>query len=136
MLDFFQLDTDEERRLLLARARNVALTALQRYDIEWERIQFIRLSDTITYQIETSMQQRYLLRIHSERCGKEEICSELALLQALNQSQGLIVPEGVAGKDGSYVMAIDTEAGYRRPFVTLMRWVEGGRTTAFIEWGR
>ncbi|CAH8711194.1 phosphotransferase [Paenibacillus thiaminolyticus] len=125
MLDFFQLDTDKERRLLLARARIVALTALQRYEIEWERIQFIQLSDTITYQIETSMQQRYLLRIHSERCSKEEICSELALLQALTQSEGLNVPEGVAGKDGSYVMEIDTEMGYRRPYVTLMRWVEG-----------
>lgn len=54
MYDFFRFDTDEERRSLLVRARKVALLAIQQYDLEWEQIQFIQLSDTITYKIETS----------------------------------------------------------------------------------
>ncbi len=41
MLDFFRFDTDEERRALLVRARKVALSAIQQYDLEWERIQFV-----------------------------------------------------------------------------------------------
>lgn len=77
MQDFFSFDTDEELKALLARARKVALSAIQRYDLEWEHIQFIRLSDSITYKIETSTANNYLLRIHSDRLSKEEIRSEL-----------------------------------------------------------
>lgn len=61
MIKFFRYDTDEERRALLVRARKIALLALQCYDLEWERIEFIQLSDTLTYKIETSTAQRYLL---------------------------------------------------------------------------
>ncbi|GIP36057.1 phosphotransferase enzyme family protein [Paenibacillus sp. J2TS4] len=125
MHEFFRYDTDESRRSLLARARKVALTALQQYDLEWERIQFIQLSDTITYKIETSTGESFLLRIHSDRLSIEEIHSELSLLEALNQSADLNVPEGLACCNGSYVLEISTEEGYQRPYVTMMRWVEG-----------
>jgi Ser/Thr protein kinase RdoA (MazF antagonist) len=101
MIGFFQYDTDENRRSLLVRARKVALLALQQYDLEWDSIQFIQLSDTITYKIETSTAERYLLRIHSDRLSKEEICSELALLRILNKSDDLNVPEGLASVNGS-----------------------------------
>jgi len=36
MKDFFRYDTMEGRKSLLNRARNVALTALQQYDLAWE----------------------------------------------------------------------------------------------------
>lgn len=125
MIDFFRFDTDENRISLLARARKVALSALQEYDLEWVSIRFIQLSDTITYKIETDTAEKYLLRIHSDRLSIEEIRSELALLQALNKSEDLHVPEALASCSGAYVLQIDTEAGYRRPYVTLMRWVDG-----------
>lgn len=65
MLNFFQFDTDEYRRSLLIRARRVALSSLLQYDLEWETTQFIQLSDTVTYKIETSSKESFLLRIHS-----------------------------------------------------------------------
>lgn len=125
MHHIFKFETDEEKQSLLVRARKVALLAIQHYDLEWERIQFIQLSDTITYKIETNRVGSYLLRIHSDRLTKEEIYSELLLLEALNRSNELTVPEGVASRDGIYVLEVETEQGYRRPYVTLMRWVEG-----------
>lgn len=125
MNDFFRFDTDEERRALLIRARKVALSAIQKYNLEWDNIQFIQLSDTITYKIETSTDNNYLLRIHSDRLSREEIRSELLLLQALNKSKDLNVPEGMANCDGIYVLDIETETGYRRPYITMMRWIEG-----------
>ncbi|WP_440119344.1 phosphotransferase enzyme family protein [Paenibacillus sp. QZ-Y1] len=129
MKDFFQNDTDENRLALLARARKVALSALQQYELAWERIQFIQLSDTITYKIETKTTGCYLLRIHSHRLSKEEIRSELTLLQALNKLDDLHVPDGVASCNGSYVLEINTEEGYKRPYVTMMKWVEGEHIT-------
>ncbi|UOK61568.1 phosphotransferase [Paenibacillus sp. OVF10] len=126
MNDFFRFDTDEERRALLIRARKVALSAIRKYDLEWDKIQFIQLSgDTITYKIETSTDNNYLLRIHSDRLSREEVRSELLLLQALNKSKDLKVPEGMANYDGIYVLEIETETGYRRPYITMMRWIEG-----------
>ncbi|MBT2291389.1 phosphotransferase [Paenibacillus albidus] len=124
MYKFFQLDTADNRRKLLSRARQVALTAIQMYELEWERIRFIQLSDTITYKMETAT-GKYLLRIHSDQYSKEQISSELDLLKELNKSDDLTVPEGIASSDGSYVLEINTEAGYCRPCVTIMRWVEG-----------
>ncbi|MFD0870177.1 homoserine kinase [Chlamydia abortus] len=125
MNDVVWYDTEENRRSLLAKARKVALTALLQYDLEWDRIQFIQLSDTITYKIKTSTEQIYLLRIHSNRLGKEEIRSELTLLEALNKAADLNVPEGLACRDGSYVLEISAEEGVQPLHVTMTRWVEG-----------
>ncbi|MFF2092233.1 phosphotransferase enzyme family protein [Paenibacillus sp. NPDC058174] len=125
MIDFFQNDTDENRQSLLGRARKVALLALQQFDVEWTGIRFIQLSDTITYKIETDTAACYLLRIHSDRWSELEIRSELALLHVLNKSEDLNVPEGLESRDGSYVVKINTESGYRQPYVTMMKWVEG-----------
>jgi Ser/Thr protein kinase RdoA (MazF antagonist) len=122
---FFQLDTDENRRSLLARARQVALLALQKYDLEWEHIHFNQLSDTITFKIESGADGCFLLRIHSDMMSKEEILSEIVLLNALSKYVGFTVPEGLASRDGSYVLEIETEKGFQRPCVTVMRWVEG-----------
>ena len=125
MVSFFQFDTDENRRFLLVRAGRVALLSLLKFDLEWEEIEFIQLSDTITYKIGTSSKECFLLRIHSDKVSKEEIHSELALLQALNKSDDLTVPEGQVSRDGSYVLEIDSEEGYQPSCVTMMRWIEG-----------
>ena len=125
MKNFFQYDTDENRQSLLSRARNVALSALQQYDLEWNAIRFIQLSDTITYKIETNTKEGYLLRIHSERLNKEEIQSELIFLNELWNLDGLIVPKGITSLNGSYVLEVETEEGYRKPYVTMMSWIEG-----------
>ncbi|WP_242403684.1 hypothetical protein [Paenibacillus pini] len=90
---FFHFDTDETRQSLLARARNVALWAIQQYELDWNCIRFIQLSDTITYKIETNTIGNYLLRIHSERVNKEEIISEIVYLNELRKIEDMIVPE-------------------------------------------
>ncbi|GBF76805.1 hypothetical protein PA598K_05297 [Paenibacillus sp. 598K] len=125
MRGFFRFDTEVERRALLARARQGALKALQAFDVEWKGIQFIQLSDTITYKIECDTAPHYLLRIHSDRLSREEIRSELLWLQSLNASQELNVPEGIVNREGLDILEIETEAGYKSPYVTMMRWVEG-----------
>lgn len=132
MKAFFQFDTDNDRQSLLSRARKVALSALQQYDLEWECIRFIQLSDTITYKIETTANKSYLLRIHSDRLSKEEILSELTWLQALNTSDVLTVPQGLASSAGPYVLEIKTDEEYRSPYVTIMQWVDGDHASEII----
>ncbi|GAB6988707.1 phosphotransferase [Paenibacillus pini] len=125
MKPFFHFDTDETRQSLLSRARNVALWAIQQYEIEWNCIHFIQLSDTITYKIKTNTMGNYLLRIHSERLNKEEIISELIFLNELRRIDDLKVPVGIMSRSGSYVLECATEEGYRKPYVSMMKWVEG-----------
>lgn len=127
MKPFFHFDTDETRESLLSRARDVALWAIQQYEIKWNCIRFIQLSDTITYKIETSTTDNYLLRIHSERVTKEEIISELIFLNEFRKIGDLIVPEGITSRSGSYGLECETEEGYQKPCVTIMKWVEGER---------
>lgn len=125
MKPFLQFDTDDQRCSLMDRARNVVFAALQQYDLAWDKISFIRLSDTLTYKIETNNAGAYLLRIHSDRVSKQEIQSELEFLETLDRWDEMIVPTGIASRDGAYVLEMETERGYRRPHVTLMRWVDG-----------
>lgn len=124
MNDFFQFETEEKRSALLARAEQVAIAALLHYNLPWVGLEFIGLSDTITYQVRTSTKETYLLRIHSEGRSRNEIESELQFLEAL-MTAGIAVPTGVATPHGLSVMNIDTEPGFRSPHVTVMRWVDG-----------
>jgi Ser/Thr protein kinase RdoA (MazF antagonist) len=125
MKPFYQLDTDEKRRALLARARNVALRAVQRYELEWKSIHFNQLSDTITYIIECEENQRYLLRIHGDMMSKVEVESEVKFVNALSDIVDFSIPRGVAYHEGNYVLEVETEQGFSKPSVTLMQWVEG-----------
>ncbi|TDQ33713.1 phosphotransferase enzyme family protein [Aureibacillus halotolerans] len=129
MKSFFYFDSDETKKSLLLRARKVALWSIQQYDIEWNCLRFIQLSDTITYKIETDSAESYLLRIHSERVNKEEILSELVFLRQLAKVDDLKVPEGIQSRNGDYVLECETEEGYRKPCVSMMRWVEGDHRT-------
>lgn len=125
MKPFYLFDTEETRQALLARGRNVVLEAIKQYDMEWTSIRFIQLSDTLTYKIETVSQGSYLLRIHSDRATPEEIESEIVFLNELAKIQDLAVPEGVKSRSGAYVWECETDEGYRKPYVSLMKWVEG-----------
>lgn len=113
-MNFFHLKSEEDRQQLLMRARKVALQTIQQYDIEWEHIRFIQLSDTITFRIETSSAGSYLLRIHSDRLTKEEIQSELLLLEESGQNSEIIVPQGIPIRNGLYVYSMGVMMGKLR----------------------
>ncbi|HBU82194.1 MAG TPA: aminoglycoside phosphotransferase [Paenibacillus sp.] len=125
MMTFFQNGTNEELQLLLVQARSVCLRALDQYELAWESVHFIQLSDTITYKIDTALSKSYLLRIHSNQLSKEAIRSELTLLQLLGTSDDLHVPQGVVSRDGSYVLFMEAEEAGMYFYVTMMNWVDG-----------
>lgn len=125
MKPFFHYDTEEGKKNLLSRARNVALKALQQYDLNWNCIRFNQISDTITYKIDTDSGDKYLLRIHSDKLNQEEINSEILFLNELCNVHGLTVPLGVKSLNRSYVFECESEEGYQKPYISLMRWIEG-----------
>ncbi|MCR8846420.1 phosphotransferase [Paenibacillus sp. SC116] len=119
----WNIDTDEKRRALLAQVRNVTLSALQQYTLEWSQIKLNKISDTITFKINTELDETFLLRIHNNSRSKAEIQSEMMLLQVLG-NHGLTVPQGQASRTDEYVLEMVSEEG-ETLYITLMSWLEG-----------
>ncbi|WP_456289898.1 phosphotransferase [Paenibacillus sp. AK002] len=124
MNEFFQFETEEQRCALLERAKRVAVSALQQYNLRWVEIEFIGISDTITYQVRTNIDETCLLRIHSDRRCSNEIDLELQFLDALIAA-GIKVPTGITTPSGLRWLTIDTDHGFKAPLVTVMKWVDG-----------
>lgn len=124
MNDFLQFVTEEQRCALLERSKRVAISALQQYNLRWVEIEYIGISDTITYRVRTSLDKTYLLRIHSDRRCSNEIDLELQFLDALITA-GIKVPTGITTPSGLRWLKIGTEDGFTSPHVTVMKWVEG-----------
>ena len=124
MNNIFRMTTEEECRQLLSQARQVALSALQEYDLAWTRICYIQQSDTITFKIETEEDRCYLLRIHINGMSKEVIESELMWLNGLSSCADVTVPTAIVSRAGLYVVEVVTDQDVRM-CVTLMKWLEG-----------
>ncbi|MDB4868047.1 MAG: hypothetical protein JWR03_2380 [Cohnella sp.] len=124
MDEAFQAGTEAGRRNTLRKARQTALSALQQYEVHPSHVQFIQVSDHITYQVRTTTGQRYLLRLHSHLKSKEEVLSEIEWLGALSRRGNLVVPEGVDNRNGAHVTEIRTKNGFQNN-VTVMKWIEG-----------
>lgn len=116
--------TGDSSRALWRSGRNIALRALAEYDLEWNRIELIGMSDSVTFRIETEDSGSFLLRIHGERFNREEILSELEWTRYLNQTAGFVVPQGLASSGGGYILETGCEER-RLAWATVMHWVEG-----------
>ncbi|WP_246303146.1 phosphotransferase enzyme family protein [Paenibacillus plantarum] len=119
----FQLESDEDIEKVLMQYKQAALNAIQNYDVNWELIRFNQLSDTCTFVLETSKNESFLLRIHSEM-SNEEINSELLLLEALHEKIDFVIPKAILNRYGSRTIEIQLENGFRCN-ASLMSWVEG-----------
>ncbi|WP_127531572.1 phosphotransferase enzyme family protein [Paenibacillus kobensis] len=126
----FQMDTDSNRRLTLKQTKQAALNVLQYYNVEWNEIHFIQVSEHVTFRIQCGEGDSFLLRIHPGNKAHSEVSSELEWLAHL-RGKGLIVPEGVRNQSGEFItvttMTDDADAGPY--YATLMRWIEGERLT-------
>ena len=118
----FSIVTEEQSAL--AKAKRVAISALQPYNLSWVKIEYIGISDTITYKVRTSLNETFLLRIHSDRRSCNEIDLELQFLDTLITA-GIKVPTGITTPSGLRWLKIGTEDGFTSTHITVMKWVEG-----------
>ncbi len=129
---------DLSRRGRLSRLRKLAGKAIQGYDLEGARLNFIQYSENIIYRVDLPgsatltgspdpyIANRYLLRIHA-MSDSNAIASELTWLAALNQQAGLPVPAPVLTHDGKLLTTIITPGIPNGRVVSLMRWLNGRR---------
>ncbi|MFD2610822.1 phosphotransferase enzyme family protein [Paenibacillus gansuensis] len=125
MKNGFLINTDANRILTLKQTKHAALKALQDYEVDWNSIHFIQISEHVTFRIENGEEEKFLLRIHQIDKTSEEIISELEWLATLKR-KGLDVPEAIVNREGALVTHTATTDGHRY-YVTLLRWIEGER---------
>jgi Ser/Thr protein kinase RdoA (MazF antagonist) len=98
---------------------------LQKYELEWDSIHFIQVSEHVTFRIDCGEGDKYLLRIHSGNKSAEATLSELEWLNHLGRKE-IIVPNGVMNREGSLITTLPDEDG-QTYYATMLRWVEGER---------
>ncbi|MFC4099094.1 phosphotransferase enzyme family protein [Paenibacillus xanthanilyticus] len=119
----FSIETDASRRQTLAAAKQAALQAMRQYELDWNAIRFIQVSEHVTFRIEVGEKESYLLRIHPGSKPRPEIASELEWLAALKR-KGLMIPEAVANRDGAFLTDASTHGGQQLT-ATVLTWIEG-----------
>jgi Ser/Thr protein kinase RdoA (MazF antagonist) len=113
------------RRGQLRRLRRLGRAALARYGVEDARLTLQRYEQNTTFRVEAG-DRPYLLRINRPRVHTADtIGFEMAWLSALRRDTDLRVPEPVAARDGSFVVAA-RDAGVPEPHIcVLLRWLDG-----------
>ncbi|MEK3768195.1 phosphotransferase [Paenibacillus sp. FSL R5-0887] len=119
----FRINTEENRHRTLRQVKQAAFHALQEYEIDWNSIHFIQVSEHVTFRIVNDVGEQFLLRIHPDNKQREGTISEIEWLFAL-KSKGLLLPEAVINREGTFITEASVCDG-QRFYSSLMRWVEG-----------
>ena len=123
MKDFTQL-TSRGRAL---RLRRMALVALQRYELNVERVRL--LSDDLNgiFRVDTSDGQKLVLRVCLPEAGHSlpEIRSEMMWLEALSREPDLGVPEPLANRDGALVTTVEVAGVPQARHCVVFGWMPG-----------
>jgi Ser/Thr protein kinase RdoA (MazF antagonist) len=123
MKDFNQL-TNRGRAL---RLRRMALVALQRYDLDVERVRLLSNDLNGIFRVDTGDGQKLVLRICLPEAGHSlpEIRSEMIWLEALSRDTELGVPEPLANRDGELVTTVEVDGVPQARHCVVFGWMPG-----------
>ena len=124
MRDFNQL-TNRGRAL---RLRKMALTALERYDLDVARVRLITNDMNGIFRVDTAGGEKHILRIGVPGDGGhslETIRSEMMWLAALRRETGLSVPRPLATRDGALVSTVEVSGVPEPRHCVVFSWVKG-----------
>lgn len=123
MKDFYQL-TYRGRAL---RLRQMALLALEEYDLEVKSLRLVTNMTNGIFRVDTSDGNKYMLRI-TDPLGShclEEIRSEMMWLAALHQDSDLGVPKPVHTRKGEIAITVSIKSVPESRHCTVFSWVPG-----------
>lgn len=111
----------------------LARHALTEYDLQTSNLAFIQHSDCVTFRVEKSSSETFLLRIHqpivttmgTHGADLDALTSELLWLEALSRDIDLILPRPVRNQAGELVTRISTADGSGSIYCTLLSWLAG-----------
>jgi len=116
---------------------DIAEEALTHYDIIGDtQLHFIGQSQNTTFRVETSKNEKFLLRLHTGIDANDSspsdvwqekpvIRSELLWLNALRKDTELVVPQPIRNHVGEWVTEVRTTSSRQPCRCTLLRWIDG-----------
>ena len=122
MKNFYELTNRGRAR----RLRQMALSALQYYDLDIQRVSLLTNEFNGIFRVDTLNGKKYVLRIsRSGEHKRVEILSEMMWLAALRRDTLLMVPEPLKARSGDYVTTVSI-AGVPEPrHCVVFGWVPG-----------
>ena len=106
------------------RQYQLALKALERYDLPGAELRFLSASGNLVFRVEHAGKV-YALRIGGPgRRTMDQVRAELSYGDDLQGTLGIRTPEAVAGRDGQLVQALPGDDGRTR-LVVLFTWMAG-----------
>ncbi len=134
MQPFAQLTARGQQR----RLRQLALLALDRYDLADPALHFVHHGENTVFRLDTAQRLlapaspfvpgRYLLRLHGATYNTPpEIASELLWLQALRDDLNLAVPEPLLSRAGPFAIQVAAPGVPEPRTCSILRWMHGAR---------
>jgi Ser/Thr protein kinase RdoA (MazF antagonist) len=110
----------------LRRYRHLSAKALEYYDLQVKRLEFLTTETNTMFRIDTADGKKYVLRIYSdEETTLQDNLAEIFWLNALTRDTDLNVTEPVARQDGDFITLVNMPGipGERR--CVLFKWIPG-----------
>jgi Ser/Thr protein kinase RdoA (MazF antagonist) len=109
------------------RLRNVALAALEQYDLDVARLSLITNSSNGIFRVDTRDGLKWILRVTLPEGGHTHahVAAEMDWMSAISRDTSLSVPRPLPARDGSLVVEADAEGVPQRRMCTIFSWVPG-----------
>jgi Ser/Thr protein kinase RdoA (MazF antagonist) len=109
------------------RLRNLALNALQLYDIDVVNLRLITNGCNGIFRIDTRTGEKWVIRVTLPEGGhtRDHVTAEMDWLTALAHDTQLSVPHPLAARDGSYVVETSAEGVPEARLCEVFSWVPG-----------
>jgi Ser/Thr protein kinase RdoA (MazF antagonist) len=117
---------DLTSRGMALRIRELAIEALQEYDLDVKKVRLIQNSYNGIFRVDTHVGEKYVIRINvpGER-SREEIHSEMMWLDALHRDTDLGIPYPVRTRDGKLLTTVALESVPNERHCVVFSWIPG-----------
>jgi Ser/Thr protein kinase RdoA (MazF antagonist) len=110
----------------IRRLRQVALKALEQYELRVKWVKFLSIETNTMFQIRSEDNDRYVLRIYSdEETTLRENQTEMFWLNALKRDTDIKVTEPIARRDGECITVVCVPGVPGRRRCALFKWIPG-----------
>jgi Ser/Thr protein kinase RdoA (MazF antagonist) len=110
----------------LRRLRNLAMTALARYDLADSQVDYFCFNTNLHYRVTTISGERFMLRLAAPGWRTfDDLRAEQMWLAALRRETAIPVPRVIPAKSGEYVLPITAPNVPQTWNTMLMSWVPG-----------
>lgn len=109
------------------RLRNLALAALEQYDLDVARLSLITNSSNGIFRVDTRDGQKWILRVTLPEGGHNHahVAAEMDWMSAVSRDTSLSVPRPLPARDGSLVAEAGAVGVPQRRMCVIFSWVPG-----------